>query len=132
MPEVSIHRIATTDDDVLRVRLEAGKGPFSQTFVARCGGQDAGLLIFDEWPGGRLGIVHEVYVLEEYRGAQIGQLLLSHAETTARAVSLEMLQLRVRSLDPEHMDDQQLIGWYTRNGYLPDDSERTLLRKSLG
>lgn len=129
MLQYSIHRIDRIENDILRERLEAGRNRRCHCFVTRYGELDAGLLIFEECARLRLGIVYEVYVLKEFRGKQIGQRLLSHAETIAKSLSLENLQLRVRSLDPKHMDDQGLLAWYMRNGYAPDLDDQTLLRK---
>lgn len=131
MKSVHIEEIQAADHPFLRERIERGKRPGTREFVALIDGVDAGLLIFEHFPNGSLGLVYEIFVLPEFREIGVGNLLLSHAETVALNSECLTLRLMARSLDQEVIDDENLATWYGRKGFIRDASDPSWMQKSL-
>lgn len=131
MNSVKIEEAHAVDHPFLRERVAKGKRPGTKEFVALTDGVEAGLLIFEHFPNYSLGIVYEIYVLREFRGQGVGNLLLARAEAAALDSECKTLRLMARSLDQEVINDETLASWYSRNGFDRDVSDPGWMQKSL-
>lgn len=75
--------------------------------------------------------MYEIYVLEQFRAMGIGNQLLSLAETVALDSGCTTLRLTARSLDQEFINDENLMSWYGRKGFIRDSSDPGGMQKSL-
>jgi GNAT superfamily N-acetyltransferase len=131
MKSVHIEETQSADHPFLRERIEKGKRLGTREFVALIGDVDAGLLIFEHFPNGSLGLVYEIFVLPEFRAIGVGNLLLSHAVTVALKSECLTLRLMARSLDQAVIDDENLATWYGRKGFIRDTSDPGWMQKNL-
>lgn len=115
-------------DAALRERVVNGRLDRTVEFLAVQGGAEAGLLIFDPWPSGDIGIIYEIYVLRAFRGKGIGTKLLTFAENYAAHHGRSSLQLTARSLDQEFMSTSHLREWYSRHGFRGDDPNAAMMK----
>lgn len=131
MNSVQIEENYAVNHSFLRERIAHGKRPGTREFVALSEGVEAGLLIFEHFPSSSLGFVYEIYVLEEFRGLGIDNLLLSQAETAALKSACKVHHLTARSLDQEFIKDEDLKSWYGRKGFIRSPSNSGEMLKSL-
>lgn len=116
-------------DAMLSERVVNGRLDRTVEFLVTEGGKEAGVLIFDHWPSTSIGIIHEIYVLQAFRGKGVGTKLLTFAERYAVDNKCSSLQLTARSLDSGFMSDSHLREWYSRQGFRGDDSDRSMMKK---
>ncbi|WP_447772241.1 GNAT family N-acetyltransferase [Variovorax boronicumulans] len=131
MNSVEIEEMHAVNHPFLRERVEKGKRPGTREFVALIDGVEAGLLIFEHFPDNSVGFVYEIYVLEKFRAMGVGNRLLSRAETVALDSACKTLRLTARSLDQEFINDENLISWYGRKGFIRDASDPGGMQKNL-
>ncbi|WP_447920130.1 GNAT family N-acetyltransferase [Achromobacter aegrifaciens] len=131
MNSVEIVETHEVNHPFLRERVENGKRLGTREFVALNDGVEVGLLIFEHFPNHSLGFVYEIYVLKKFRGKGVGNLLLSQAEAVALDCACKMLRLTARSLDQELIDDEYLMSWYGRRGFIRDVSDPSDMLKNL-
>jgi len=131
MNSVKIEENYAVNNSFLRERIAHGKRPGTREFIALSEGVEAGLLIFEYFPSSSLGFVYEIYVLEEFRGLGIGNLLLSQAENAALESACKVLHLTARSLDQKFIKDENLKSWYGRKGFIRNPSDSSEMLKSL-
>lgn len=131
MNSVQIEENYAVKNSFLRERIAHGKRPGTREFVALSEGMEAGLLIFEHFPSSSLGFVYEIFVLKEFRGLGIGNLLLSQAEDVAIESACKVLRLTARSLDQEFIKDDDLKSWYCRKGFIRNSSDSGDMLKSL-
>lgn len=127
----SIQQAQEIINSVLRARAAQGRRPGTAEFVAFLNDQEAGLLVFERFPSNSIGVVYEIYVLEQFRGKGVGQQLLDHSEALAREDGYLHLRLMPRSLDHEFISDQALASWYGKNGFKPDSDSSMWMQKIL-
>lgn len=119
-------------DAILSDRVVAGRlDNRTVEFLATKGGDEVGLLIFDHWPSNNVGIIHEIYVLQAFRGRGVGTKLLAFAERYALDHRCSSLQLTARSLDSDFMSNSNLHDWYGSHGFTGADSEAPTMKKAL-
>lgn len=128
---VEVKETHAVNHPFLRERAEKGKRSGTREFVALIDGVEAGLLVFEHFPNDFLGFVYEIYVLEEFRAMGVGNLLLSRAETVALDSGCKTLRLTARSLDQEFINDENLMSWYGRKGFIRDASDPGGMQKKL-
>lgn len=131
MNSVKIEETHEVDHPFLLSRVGHGKRAGTREFVALIDGVEAGLLIFEHFPDGSWGLVYEIYVLREFRARGVGNLLLAHAEAVAVDSGCKTLHLTARSLDQEVIDDENLVSWYGRKGFIRDASASSGMHKNL-
>jgi GNAT superfamily N-acetyltransferase len=131
MKFVEVEETHAVNHPLLRERVEKGKRSGTREFLAFFDGVEAGLLIFEHFPNNSLGFVYEIYVLEQFRAMGIGNQLLSLAETVALDSGCTTLRLTARSLDQEFINDENLMSWYGRKGFIRDSSDPGGMQKSL-
>jgi GNAT superfamily N-acetyltransferase len=131
MNSVEIEETSQVTQPLLRERVANGKRLGTREFVVLIDGQEAGLLIFEALSNGSFGLVYEIYVLPEFRGMGVGNLLLSRAETVALDSACNVLRLSARSLDQEFINDESLMSWYGRKGFTRNACEPGWMQKNL-
>lgn len=131
MNSVDIVETNVINHPFLCERVREGKRSGTREFVALIEGVEAGLLIFEHFPRDSWGLIYEIYVLNEFRGLGIGNLILSHAENVARDSACKTLRLTARSLDQQFIKDDTLMSWYGRKGFIRDTSESSGMLKHL-
>ena len=129
---VKVEQARDVTDPTMRERVKQGQSPRTEEFVVVVNGQEAGLLILESTTSDLTGVVYEIYVLEPFRRAGVGQHLLSHAETLGREKGWNVIRLMPRSLDRDQISDQVLKTWYYRNGFRPDPTNSSWMQKNLG
>ncbi len=122
--------LSNIKSNVLLERATRAHGGRSQEFLALLNGEDAGLLSYEDWSDQAVGFIYEIFVLPSFRQQGVGAFLMSHAEHHAVQLKCRCLRLRPYALDQEPERDQ-LIGWYSRMGYVlapndPDHMEKHL------
>ena len=131
MNSVEVEETHAVNHPFLRERVEKGRRPGTREFVALIDGVEAGLLIFEHFPNYYLGFVYEIYVLEKFRAIGVGNQLLLRAETIAIDSGCKTLRLTVRSLDRQFIDDEDLMSWYGRKGFIRDAGDSGGMQKNL-
>lgn len=131
MNSVEVEETNAVSHPFLRERVKKGKRLGTREFVALIDGAEAGLLIFEHFPDNSLGFVYEIYVLEKFRAMGVGNLLLSRAETVALDSACKTLRLTARALDRESLNDENLVSWYGRKGFIRDASDPGGMQKNL-
>ena len=126
-----IEETDAAEDPFLQERLKRGRLPSTQHFVARVDGAEAGLLIFEHWPTRSLGVVYEINVLARFRSNGVGNRLLAHAHTLALESGYQTLRLQARSLEQERMNDETLLSWYGRKGFVREPDDPGCMQKDL-
>lgn len=128
---IKIEETHAVDHPFLCERAARGRRAGTKQFVALVDCVEAGLLLFERWPDSSIGIVDEIYVLREFRGQGIGNLLLARAEAAALDCGCNTLRLMARSLEQEITDDDTLASWYRRKGFDRDVSELSWMQKNI-
>ncbi|RLK45204.1 acetyltransferase (GNAT) family protein [Cupriavidus plantarum] len=119
------------NNKLLRARAERAKSGWETEYiVARVDSAEAALLILDHYASTQTAGIHEIFVLEAYRKAEVGTALLKHAETRARELCCRRIQLEVHPLDASIHKDS-LRAWYIRYGYHEDTDNPDRLCKVL-
>lgn len=131
MNSVKVEETHAVTHPVLRERVEKGKRLGTREFVASIDGVEAGLLIFEYFPNNSLGFVYEIYVLKNFRAMGVGNKLLSRAETVALDTGCKTLRLTASSLDREFVNDEDLMFWYGRKGFIRDAGGSGGMQKNL-
>lgn len=123
-------KINSLKNEALRIRAELGKGGRVKEFIGYFCGEEAGILIYEDWRDDGLAFVYEIYVLEIYRKKGLGAALLLKAEEYAIELQCNRIQLEPYSLDLSY-EPSCLKSWYRKLGYLScvDSPER--LQKQL-
>lgn len=105
----------------------AGDKPLSQVWVAEAGARVIGMctvqIYISTAEGGRVGLVEDVIVAEDYRGRGIGRAMLAKLEQWAQHQGLLRLQL----LADRH--NQRALAFYQRHGW--QQTQLVALRKPL-
>ena len=131
MNSVHIEEARAINHPFLREREAKGKRPGARAFLALIDGVEVGLLIFEHFSSTSTGFVSEIYVLPEFRGMDVGNQLLLHAEAVALDSACQTLRLFARSLDQEFINDESLMSWYGRKGFVREISPSDGMRKRL-
>ena len=131
MNSIEVEETHAVTHPFFRERVVEGKRRGTREFVALIDGVEAGLLIFEHFPNNSLGIVYEIYVLAKFRAMGVGNLLLSRAETVALDSACKTLRLLARSLDREFINDENLMSWYGRKGFIRDAGDSGWMQKNL-
>lgn len=128
---VKIDESRVVKDPFLAERIRCGKRPGTSEFIVVVDGKEAGLLIYEYFPNSHMGFVYEIYVLEGFRERGVGNYLLSQAQETAMGMACRAIRLHARSLDQGFIDDQSLIAWYGRKGFISDENDASSMQKNL-
>ncbi len=102
----------------------------TRLFAATENGVEVGFLSIDfKRPPADLEI-YEIFVIVGHRQRSVGNSLLAHAEELARKNGYSHVLLKPKPLDTTISEDD-LIGWYTRKGFVTHPAAECLLRKSI-
>lgn len=123
-----IHKLIDVQNKILRERADRAKGGRSQEFIAFVNGNESALLSYEDWREQSLGFIYEIFVLPFYRKRCIGTALLSYAEDLALKFGCNSIRLNPYSLDLD-TDQEQLVSWYARKGYIHSADETDVLEK---
>lgn len=125
MQFVKIQTPSQVNNEVLRERIERARGSRSIEYVLLIDGVESAFISFENWSDQSFGFIYEIFVLPIFRGQGLGSKLLSHAEELAKEFGCTRVELEANPFD-RTISKEQLISWYTRNGYLRkiEDPER--------
>ena len=87
-----------------------------QGFLASHNGEEAGLLLYEDWSERKSGFIYEIFILSSFRKKGLGTLLLLYAEKHAIQLNCDVLRLKPYALAQEP-DNILLRNWYEKNGY---------------
>ena len=79
-------------------------------------GEEAGLLLYEDWSERKSGFIYEIFILSSFRKKGLGTLLLLYAEKHAIQLNCDVLRLKPYALAQEP-DNILLRNWYEKNGY---------------
>lgn len=127
---VAAHGQLMVQNEVLRERLEGGRSPKTEEFIALYDEAEVGLLIYEDW-GLPSSFIYEIFVIHEARNNGIATLLLAHAEMIAAQLGRNSIRLIARSLCLRSLSHVELSAWYARKGYVECVSEEGQLEKFL-
>lgn len=114
----------------LQERYYKGSSPKTHDFIAMSSDAEAGLLIYEDW-GTPEGFIYEIFVVSDFRKRGIGNWILSQAEIIAAELGKTKIRLDARTLDPDHMSNNDLATWYQSKGYVWINSKVGMLEKAL-
>ena len=103
-------------EPILRERIERGYCSRLQGFLASHNGEEAGLLLYEDWSERKSGFIYEIFILSSFRKKGLGTLLLLYAEKHAIQLNCDVLRLKPYALAQEP-DNILLRNWYEKNGY---------------
>jgi GNAT superfamily N-acetyltransferase len=115
---------------MLRDRINRGHAGRSIEFLATKDSNEAGFLSYEDRSDERLGFIYEIFVLPPFRNRGVGAYLLQQAERYAIQLNCNVARLKPFALDDE-TDQNQLIAWYKRMGYLPIENDQKHFQKML-
>lgn len=132
MPEViKIHTSDDVKNETLRERAIRAKCRRSLDFIVIGSGTEIALLSYEDWSEQSVGFIYEIFVLPPYRQKGLGSFLLLYAEDLAVKLGHTTIRLKPHALD-EDIDQERLVTWYAKKGYLRDAVETEIMEKSLG
>ena len=101
------------------------KSERSRIYIAKIDECEVGFLCYDDWSDRLNGFIHEILVLQAYRGQGVGRGLLSYSEELAKSLHCTSIRLEPRAFD-HTVDLDWLVSWYLRQGYtpVPDDPKK--------
>ena len=117
MPEIlKLSSPSDLREPILRERIERGYCSRLQGFLASHNGEEAGLLLYEDWSERKSGFICEIIILSSFRKKGLGTLLLLYAEKHAIQLNCDVLRLKPYALAQEP-DNILLRNWYEKNGY---------------
>ena len=117
MPEIlKLSSPSDLREPILRERIERGYCSRLQGFLASHNGEEAGLLLYEDWSERKSGFIYEIFILSSFRKKGLGTLLLLYAEKHAIQLNCDVLRLKPYALAQEP-DNILLRNWYEKNGY---------------
>ena len=117
MPEIlKLSSPSDLREPILRERIERGYCSRLQGFLASHNGEEAGLLLYEDWSDRKSGFIYEIFILSSFRKKGLGTLLLLYAEKHAIQLNCDVLRLKPYALAQEP-DNILLRNWYEKNGY---------------
>ena len=117
MPEIlKLSSPSDLREPILRERIERGYCSRLQGFLASHNGEEAGLLLYENWSERKSGFIYEIFILSSFRKKGLGTLLLLYAEKHAIQLNCDVLRLKPYALAQEP-DNILLRNWYEKNGY---------------
>ena len=117
MPEIlKLSSPSDLREPILRERIERGYCSRLQGFLASHNGEEAGLLLYEDWSERKSGFIYEIFILSSFRKKGLGSLLLLYAEKHAIQLNCDVLRLKPYALAQEP-DNILLRNWYEKNGY---------------
>ena len=117
MPEIlKLSSPSDLREPILRERIERGYCSRLQGFLASHNGEEAGLLLYEDWSERKSGFICEIFILSSFRKKGLGSLLLLYAEKHAIQLNCDVLRLKPYALAQEP-DNILLRNWYEKNGY---------------
>ena len=117
MPEIlKLSSPSDLREPILRERIERGYCSRLQGFLASHNGEEAGLLVYEDWSERKSGFIYEIFILSSFRKKGLGTLLLLYAEKHAIQLNCDVLRLKPYALAQEP-DNILLRNWYEKNGY---------------
>lgn len=117
MPEIlKLSSPSDLREPILRERIERGYCSRLQGFLASHNGEEAGLLLYEDWSERKSGFICEIFILSSFRKKGLGTLLLLYAEKHAIQLNCDVLRLKPYALAQEP-DNILLRNWYEKNGY---------------
>ena len=130
MQFVKIETPSQVNNEVLRNLIERARGGRSIEYVLLIEGIESAFISFENWSDQSFGCIYEIFVLPNFRGQGLGSKLLSHAEKLAKELGCTRVELRVNPFD-RTISKEQLVSWYTRNGYLKKIEDPEKLEKLI-
>ena len=116
MPEIlKLSSPSDLREPILRERIERGYCSRLQGFLASHNGEEAGLLLYEDWSERKSGFIYEIFILSSFRKKGLGTLLLLYAEKHAIQLNCDVLRLKPYALAQEP-DNILLRNWYEKNG----------------
>ena len=117
MPEIlKLSSPSDLREPILRERIERGYCSRLQGFLASHNGEEAGLLLYEDWSERKSGFIYEIFILSSFRKKGLGTLLLLYAEKHAIQLNCDVLRLKPYALAQEPVNIL-LRNWYEKNGY---------------
>ena len=117
MPEIlKLSSPSDLREPILRERIERCYCSRLQGFLASHNGEEAGLLLYEDWSERKSGFIYEIFILSSFRKKGLGTLLLLYAEKHAIQLNCDVLRLKPYALAQEP-DNILLRNWYEKNGY---------------
>ena len=117
MPEIlKLSSPSDLREPILRERIERGYCSRLQGFLASHNGEEAGLLLYEDWSERKSGFIYEIFILSSFRKKGLGTLLLLYAEKHAIQLNCDVLRLKPYALAQEP-DNILPRNWYEKNGY---------------
>lgn len=117
MPEIlKLSSPSDLREPILLERTERGYCSRLQGFLASHNGEEAGLLLYEDWSERKSGFIYEIFILSSFRKKGLGTLLLLYAEQHAIQLGCDVLCLKPYALAQEP-DNILLKNWYEKNGY---------------
>ena len=117
MPEIlKLSSPSDLREPILRERIVRGYCSRLQGFLASHNGEEAGLLLYEDWSERKSGFIYEIFILSSFRKKGLGTLLLLYADKHANQLNCDVLRLKPYALAQEP-DNILLRNWYEKNGY---------------
>ena len=114
MPEIlKLSSPSDLREPILRERIERGYCSRLQGFLASHNGEEAGLLLYEDWSERKSGFIYEIFILSSFRKKGLGTLLLLYAEKHAIQLNCDVLRLKPYALAQE--PDNILLRNYNLN-----------------
>jgi GNAT superfamily N-acetyltransferase len=130
---IQIHQVSDLDNiksNFLRERAERAQSGRTLEFLAMSSESEAGFLSFEDWSDKSLGFIYEIYVIPEFRNANLGNDLLAYAEEVAIKLGCTRLELDAHSIDGT-IDEGLLYSWYSSKGYVRRSNNSECMEKSI-
>lgn len=130
MQLVKIETSNQVNNDTLRERIERARGGRSIEYILLIDGMESAFISFENWSDQSFGFIYEIFVLPIFRRQGLGSQLLFHAEELAKEFGCTRVELKANPFD-RSIKKEQLISWYTKNGYLPKVEDPEKLEKII-
>ena len=127
---IEIEIASQVSNELLRERVERAQNGRSMEFILLVDGSESAFISFEDWSDRSLGFIYEMYVLPVFRRQGLGSAMLSYCEKLALKLGCTHVQLEANAFD-RTISKEQLLGWYSRKGYLSKPDEPNKLEKTF-